>query len=57
MRVVFGQMVPGRHWVLFIVPLLALLLGAGITKLEFSNDYRIWFGQDNPQLQAFNLNF
>ncbi|MEM7283985.1 MAG: MMPL family transporter, partial [Pseudomonadota bacterium] len=27
--------------------------GYGSTKLFFKNDYRIWFSEENPQLQAF----
>lgn len=26
----------------------------GITKISFSSDYRVFFGEDNPELLAFN---
>ncbi|MDP5142417.1 MMPL family transporter [Rheinheimera baltica] len=39
--------------VLFGSLLLTLLMGAGISKLEFRGDYRIFFSADNPQLLAF----
>lgn len=33
--------------------LLVVLMSAGMSKLYFRGDYRIFFAQDNPQLQAF----
>ena len=29
-----------------------LLLGVGAARLHFTNDFRIYFGADNPQLEA-----
>lgn len=39
--------------VLMLVLLLAGLAGSGVRFLSFSNDYRMFFSEDNPQLQAF----
>ncbi len=43
-----------RPWLAILVSLLwVALLGAGIPRLSFSDDYRMFFGEDNPQLRAF----
>jgi hypothetical protein len=39
--------------VLLLTVILVLLAASGGRFLTFSNDYRIFFGKDNPQLQAF----
>ena len=48
------------HWVLdhpWWVILLSLLcvaaMGAGMSRLQFKNDYRMFFSEENPQLRAF----
>jgi len=33
--------------------LVALLIGSGASKLEFSTNYRVFFSEANPELQAF----
>lgn len=33
--------------------LVMALLGSGVTRLEFTNDYRVFFSKHNPQLKAF----
>jgi predicted RND superfamily exporter protein len=33
--------------------LVAVLIGSGATKLEFSTNYRVFFSEANPELQAF----
>lgn len=33
--------------------LMAVLAGLGMGRLQFEKDYRVYFGKDNPQLQAF----
>ncbi|MEE2732372.1 MAG: MMPL family transporter [Pseudomonadota bacterium] len=43
---------PGRYLCLPLI--LVLLLGAGLTRLSFNVDYRVFFDADNPQLAAFN---
>ena len=40
-------------WVLLCNLLLAIVLSAGLSKLYFRGDYRIFFADDNPQLLAF----
>ncbi|HHJ14813.1 MAG TPA: RND family transporter [Gammaproteobacteria bacterium] len=43
-----------KRWYLFVLALaLAMVAGSGGRLLHFSNDYRIFFSQDNPQLLAF----
>lgn len=44
-----------KHRFLIVVLTLALvaLLGSGARFLLFDTDYRIWFSEENPQLQAF----
>lgn len=47
------RIVRWRYPVLFLSVIVVLFLGKGGENLAFSNDYRIFFGKDNPQLQAF----
>ena len=47
------RIVRWRYPVLFLTVIVVLFLGKGGENLAFSNDYRIFFGEDNPQLQAF----
>lgn len=43
-----------RRWWLFAAALLLVALAAsGARSLGFSNDYRVFFGKENPQLLAF----
>jgi len=37
----------------FISVLVVLILAAGVTRIQLTNDFRIYFGKDNPQLSAF----
>ena len=41
-------------WVLLLSLLFIGLSGTGLQKLEFTNNYRVFFGEDNPQLLAFD---
>jgi len=42
------------RWLVFGLTLtFTILAGAGVRYLHFDTDYRIWFSDDNPQLQAF----
>ncbi|PKM12117.1 MAG: RND transporter [Gammaproteobacteria bacterium HGW-Gammaproteobacteria-10] len=41
-------------WILFLVLIALALASAGIAKLGFKSDYRVFFSPENPQLQAFN---
>lgn len=50
-----GQVVIRYRWQLILLTLLlAGASGAGIRFLEFTSDSRIFFSQENPQLQALN---
>jgi predicted RND superfamily exporter protein len=42
-----------RYAVVLVTVALVMLAGYGGQKLGFSNDYRMFFGPDNPQLLAF----
>ena len=42
-----------RYAVLLLTVVMVMLAGYGGQKLSFSNDYRMFFGPDNPQLLAF----
>ncbi len=45
-----------RHpwWVLLLSLLFVGAAGSGMQGLEFTNNYRVFFGKDNPQLLAFD---
>ena len=50
----FGEWVlKQRWWILLLVPLLVLIAGSGMKHLHFTTNYRVFFSQENPQLQAF----
>ena len=42
-----------KYRVLLLSLLIIGLLGSGVTRLQFTNDYRVFFSKDNPQLKAF----
>ena len=51
----FGEWVVRWRWPLVIVSLLATLgLTSGARFLSFRADYRVFFGEDNPQLLDFD---
>lgn len=41
-------------WVLLLSLIFIGLSGTGVKELEFTNNYRVFFGEDNPQLLAFD---
>ena len=45
----------GKHpfWVILVCLTIAIMAASGAQKLVFKTDYRIFFGEDNPQLVAF----
>ncbi|WP_374090560.1 amino acid adenylation domain-containing protein [Methylomicrobium lacus] len=43
-----------RYLVIVMVLLLVSLAAAGISRLHFENDYRMFFSKDNPELIAFD---
>ncbi len=40
-------------WVILVCIAFAVVAAGGAQKLEFKNDYRVFFGEENPQLTAF----
>ena len=50
----FGNWVMRYRWpLLILMPLLVMLAATGGQYLEFTNNYRIFFSAENPQLKAF----
>jgi predicted RND superfamily exporter protein len=41
-------------WTILLSLLIISSLSAGISRLDFKTDYRVYFSEENPQLQAFN---
>lgn len=41
-------------WVLMIAILVVMAMASGAKHLTFSNSYRVFFSEDNPQLKAFD---
>ncbi len=51
----FGERVIRLRWWIIAVTLLMVAAGAsGMRFLQFSNNYRVFFSEENPQLQAFD---
>ncbi len=46
------RVLAARWWVILSVLVLVVIAAAGIVRLGFSADYRIFFDEDNPQLLA-----
>jgi predicted RND superfamily exporter protein len=50
----FADLVIRYRWAAIALSVVvAVLAGAGVTRLAFDNDYRIFFSDENPQLVAF----
>lgn len=49
----FRFVLNNRLLVIFLAVTISLLMGSGIQHLAFSNDYRMFFSEENPQLKAF----
>nr|VFJ59076.1 MAG: hypothetical protein BECKDK2373B_GA0170837_10805 [Candidatus Kentron sp. DK] len=49
-----GHLVRHRWWFLFFSLLIFFALVIGIKNLRFVADFRVFFDEDNPQLQAFD---
>ena len=47
------RVIGNRGIVLVGAVLIAVLLGSGASRLEFSTNYRVFFSEANPELQAF----
>ncbi len=51
----YAQWLVDHRWRVVALSLAAVAaMVAGAARLEFSTDFRVYFGPDNPQLQAFN---
>ena len=51
----YARWVVRRRWLVLLVTLTAALLaGAGLRNLGFIDEYRVFFGPDNPQMLAFD---
>lgn len=50
----FRFVLNNRLLVIFFAIVVSLLMGSGARHLEFSNDYRMFFSEENPQLKAFD---
>lgn len=48
-------LIRNRWWAIASSLLLFILLSAGAKNLTFRSDYRVFFSEDNPQLQAYDL--
>nr|VFJ52219.1 MAG: hypothetical protein BECKFW1821A_GA0114235_10359 [Candidatus Kentron sp. FW] len=51
---IFSTWVVRRYWWFLVLVPLMIGLSAGGLNLKFSGNYRIFFSEDNPQLQAFD---
>ena len=50
----FGRWVLRWKWLVLLVSLAVVIgVGAGAGKVRMKNDYRVFFGDDNPQLKSF----
>ena len=50
----YAEFILHYKWVVIVLTLLSIAgLGAGAQHLTFTNDYRVFFGEENPQLVAF----
>lgn len=49
-----GKLLGHSRWVwLITMPLLVLIIASGMKNLQFTNNYRVFFSADNPELRAF----
>ena len=54
MVVRYAESIVRYRWLVIIATIaLTMLLGSGGKNLEFTNDYRVFFSEGNPQLDAF----
>lgn len=51
----YSRLITARPWLVVISVILAVgFLASGMSRIGFTNDYRAFFGKDNPQLLAFD---
>ncbi len=50
----YSQFILRYRWLVVALSVIWIaIMGAGAQHLTFTNDYRVFFGDDNPQLMAF----
>jgi len=50
----YGEFILSHKWATVILAVIWIMaMGFGAQYLTFTNDYRVFFGEDNPQLLAF----
>jgi len=50
----YAEFILRHKWITVLLAVLWIMgMGAGAQYLTFTNDYRVFFGEDNPQLMAF----
>ncbi len=50
----FAEFIIRWRWAVILLTLAVVIFaGYGSSRLYFKSDYRVWFGEGNPQLQAF----
>ena len=50
----YAEFIIRYKWITILLSILwIMLMGAGAQYLTFTNDYRVFFGEENPQLLAF----
>lgn len=47
-------MIRSRWWIIVSTILIVAAAAQGLPKLAFTNNYRVFFGKENPQLKAFD---
>jgi len=53
--VAYGQFIVKWRWMVILLSVLAAVgLGTGGRNLAFTSDYRVFFSDQNPQLQAYD---
>ncbi|MGR9114917.1 MAG: efflux RND transporter permease subunit [Gammaproteobacteria bacterium] len=40
-------------WIISLTAVFLIVAGPGLTRLDFKNDYRVYFGDTNPELKAY----
>jgi len=51
----YGQWILRYRWIIIIASIMAVIFAAsGGKNLKFTNDYRVFFSEENPQLKAFD---
>ncbi len=54
MAKIYAEFILSHKWATVILAVLWIMaMGFGAQNLTFTNDYRVFFGEDNPQLMAF----